>query len=86
MSLKLVKNILFGFTITLAMNGASLSEMDLKIVLQQALDVPGPDVVAASLVLTFPPGNEGSPPHYHSGPVVGYVLEGSLLFQVRGNI
>lgn len=82
MSLQFVKNILFGSTIILAINGSSLSEMGLKTVLQQPLVTPCPDVVATSLVLTFPPGNEGTPPHYHSGPIVGYVLEGSFLFQV----
>lgn len=80
--MQFLKNILFGFILTLAF-GSSLSDLDIKVVLQQPLVTPSPDVVATALVLTFSPGDEGSPPHFHSGPVVGYVLEGSLLFQVR---
>ncbi len=81
MTRQLKKSILFGFIITLAV-GSSFC-LDLKVVLEQPLVVRTPDVVATSLVLTFPPGDEGSPPHHHSGPVTGYVLEGSFLFQVK---
>jgi quercetin dioxygenase-like cupin family protein len=28
------------------------------------------------------PGSPGTPPHRHSGPVVGYVLEGDLVFEL----
>lgn len=75
------RNVFFGFIITLAV-GSSLS-MDLKVVLEQPLISSSPDVVATSLILDFPPGDEGSPPHTHSGPVVGYVVSGSFLLQVR---
>lgn len=81
-----VKHILFGFTIILAITDSPVSGIDLKVVLEQPLLSPSPNVVATSLILNFPPGDEGSPPHYHSGPVVGYVLEGSFLFQVYKNI
>lgn len=76
------RKILFGLIITLAF-GTSFSDTDIKKVLEQPLVTPFPDVVATSLVLTFAPGDEGTPPHYHPGPVVGYVLEGLFLFQVR---
>lgn len=33
---------------------------------------------------TIPPGDPGSGPHRHSGPVVGYVLEGEILFELEG--
>lgn len=52
-------------------------------ILEQPLVVPGPNVLVTSLVLTFPPADVGIPAHFHSGPVVGYVIEGELLFQVR---
>lgn len=32
----------------------------------------------------FPPGNPGTPPHRHSGPVFGYVLEGEMLYELEG--
>lgn len=82
MSQQFQRKILFGLIIALAV-GTSYSDVDIKVVLEQPLVTPGPDVVATSLVLTFPPGDEGTPPHHHAGPVVGYILEGSFLFQVR---
>lgn len=82
MAQKLLRNVLCGFIITLAV-GSSSSELDIKVVLEQPLVTPSPNIVATSLVLSFTPGDEGSLPHYHSGPVIGYVLEGLFLFQVR---
>jgi len=32
----------------------------------------------------LPPGDPGAPPHRHSGPVFGYVLEGDLRFELEG--
>lgn len=81
MAQQFIRNLLCGITI-LAITGSSLSDLDIKVVLEQPLLTPSPNVVATSLVLTFTPGDEGSPPHYHAGPVVGYVIEGSFLFQV----
>lgn len=83
MSQQFERNIFFGFIITLAVVGSSFSDLSLKVVLEQPLQTPSPDVVATSLILSFTPGDEGSLPHYHAGPVVGYVLEGQLLFQAR---
>ncbi len=34
--------------------------------------------------ITIPPGDPGSGPHRHSGPVFGYVLEGEILFELEG--
>src|ERR1700712_2507214 len=34
--------------------------------------------------VTIPPGDAGSGPHRHSGPVFGYVLEGEILFELEG--
>lgn len=48
-----------------------------------------PSVPAAPEVMTarldIPPGDPGSPPHRHSGPVFGYVLEGELCFELEGD-
>lgn len=39
---------------------------------------------AMTIVVEFPPGDPGSPPHRHSGPAFGYVLEGELRFELEG--
>jgi quercetin dioxygenase-like cupin family protein len=47
-----------------------------------------PSLPAGSHVMTatieLPPGDPGSPPHRHSGPVFGYMLEGEMLFELEG--
>lgn len=37
-----------------------------------------------TMTIELPPGDPGTPPHRHSGPVFGYVLEGELLFELEG--
>ncbi len=39
---------------------------------------------AMTVVIELPPGDAGTPPHLHPGPVFGYVLEGELLFELEG--
>jgi quercetin dioxygenase-like cupin family protein len=39
---------------------------------------------AMTLVVAYPPGDPGTPPHRHSGPAFGYVLEGEMLFELEG--
>ena len=34
--------------------------------------------------IDLPPGDPGSPPHRHSGPVFGYMLEGEMIFELEG--
>jgi quercetin dioxygenase-like cupin family protein len=43
---------------------------------------PGSGAMVATV--TVPPGDPGSGPHRHSGPVFGYVLEGEILFELEG--
>ncbi|MGH3588770.1 MAG: cupin domain-containing protein [Pseudonocardia sp.] len=49
---------------------------------------PLPAVPDAAEVMTatveVPPGDPGTPPHRHSGPVYGYVLEGAIVFELEG--
>jgi quercetin dioxygenase-like cupin family protein len=45
--------------------------------------LPGPADVMTVLV-ELPPGDPGSPPHRHPGPVFGYVLEGAVRFHLEG--
>jgi uncharacterized protein YbjT (DUF2867 family)/quercetin dioxygenase-like cupin family protein len=42
----------------------------------------GADVM--TVVIEFSPGDPGTPPHRHSGPAVGYMLEGEMLFELEG--
>ena len=35
--------------------------------------------------VTIPPGDPGTGPHRHSGPVFGYVLQGEILFELEGD-
>jgi quercetin dioxygenase-like cupin family protein len=39
---------------------------------------------AMTLVVEFPPGDPGTPPHRHPGPAFGYVLEGEMLLELEG--
>ncbi|QIZ35008.1 cupin domain-containing protein [Saccharopolyspora sp. ASAGF58] len=39
---------------------------------------------AMTIVVEFPPGDPGNPPHRHSGPAFGYVLEGEMVFELEG--
>ena len=41
-------------------------------------------VEAMTVRLDLPPGDPGSPPHRHSGPVFGYMLEGEMIFELEG--
>ncbi|MBE1606487.1 cupin domain-containing protein [Actinopolymorpha pittospori] len=42
----------------------------------------GSHVMTATIEL--PPGDPGSPPHRHSGPVFGYMLTGEMIFELEG--
>ncbi|TKK90478.1 cupin domain-containing protein [Herbidospora galbida] len=39
---------------------------------------------AATIVIEYPPGDPGTPPHRHSGPAFGYVIEGEMRFELQG--
>jgi quercetin dioxygenase-like cupin family protein len=40
---------------------------------------------AMTVVIAYPPGNRGAPPHRHpSGPAFGYMVEGEMLFELEG--
>jgi quercetin dioxygenase-like cupin family protein len=50
--------------------------------------VPAPPVPdnaeAMTILVTLPPGSEGSPPHRHTGPAFGYVIRGEMIFELEG--
>lgn len=38
-----------------------------------------------TVVIEYPPGDPGAPPHRHpGGPAFGYVLEGEIMFELEG--
>jgi quercetin dioxygenase-like cupin family protein len=37
-----------------------------------------------TVLIELPPGDPGSAPHRHSGPVFGYMLEGEMIFELEG--
>ena len=40
---------------------------------------------AMTVVIDYPPGSAGAPPHRHpGGPAFGFVLEGEMLFELEG--
>ncbi|KOX34169.1 cupin [Saccharothrix sp. NRRL B-16348] len=39
---------------------------------------------AMTVVIEYPPGDPGTPPHRHPGPAFGYVLEGEMVFELEG--
>ncbi|WP_433218711.1 cupin domain-containing protein [Dactylosporangium sp. CS-047395] len=43
-----------------------------------------PDAHVMTIVVEHPPGSSGTPPHRHSGPAFGYVLEGEMVFELEG--
>ena len=46
--------------------------------------VIAPNSGAMVATVAIPPGDPGSGPHRHSGPVFGYVLQGEILFELEG--
>jgi len=43
------------------------------------------DAEVMTVVIQWPPGDPGYPPHRHpGGPAFGYVLEGEMLFELEG--
>jgi len=53
------------------------------LLVQQPPAVPSPAEVM-TMTVELPPGDPGTPPHRHSGPVFGYMLEGEMTFELEG--
>lgn len=41
-------------------------------------------LVGRTILVTFPPGSPGAPPHRHPGPIYGYVVTGAITFELEG--
>lgn len=39
---------------------------------------------AMTVLVEWPPGHPGTPPHRHSGPCLGYVAEGAVRWELEG--
>ena len=37
-----------------------------------------------TLLVVLPPGSAGTPPHRHTGPAFGFVIEGEMIFELEG--
>ena len=53
------------------------------LLVQQPPAVPSPAEVM-TMTVELPPGDPGTPPHRHTGPVFGYMLEGEMTFELEG--
>jgi quercetin dioxygenase-like cupin family protein len=42
------------------------------------------DAHVMTVVIEYPPGDPGAPPHRHTGPCFGYVLDGEMVFELEG--
>lgn len=61
----------------------SASKTQMTMLLDVVPVLPAPTGVMTAL-LELPPGDPGTPPHRHSGPVFGYMLEGEMIFELEG--
>ena len=56
--------------------------------LEVVATVPAPPVPdpaeAMTLQVTLPAGSPGLPPHRHTGPAFGFVIEGEIVFELEG--
>ncbi|MCZ1002845.1 cupin domain-containing protein [Streptomyces mirabilis] len=53
--------------------------------LQDAAPITIPEGASAMTIhVEWEPGDTGTPPHRHSGPAFGYVIEGAVRFELEG--
>ena len=66
--------------------GRSTAWQSALIVIQTATPPVLPDgAEVMTVVIEYPPGDPGAPPHRHpGGPAFGYVLEGEIMFELEG--
>ena len=57
-----------------------------KFAVISSVEAPPVPVAAEAMTVrvTLPPGSPGLPPHRHSGPAFGYVVEGEMIFELEG--
>lgn len=67
-----------------SMTTARSSNTVLTMLLEQRPPFVPTAAEAMTVLIELPPGDPGSPPHRHSGPVFGYMLEGEMIFELEG--
>ncbi len=65
-------------------DGYPAPKAQVPILMEKMVQVHDP-VQVSVLTVTLDPGAQGAPPHRHPGPVFGYVVEGEILFEMRGH-
>ena len=66
------------------MTTARSSNTVLRVLLEQRPPFVPAEAEGMTVLVELPPGDPGSPPHRHSGPVFGYMLEGEMIFELEG--
>jgi quercetin dioxygenase-like cupin family protein len=61
------------------------SNSSLKVLLHERPPLMPDRAEVMTATIELPPGHPGTPPHRHSGPVFGYMLEGEMLFELEGS-
>ncbi|MFD6291605.1 cupin domain-containing protein [Streptomyces sp. NPDC060205] len=68
-----------------AQEGATAGWMTAAKMLQDASPITVPEGASAMTIhVEWEPGDPGTPPHRHSGPAFGYVIEGAVRFELEG--
>ncbi|GHO99586.1 hypothetical protein KSF_096340 [Reticulibacter mediterranei] len=65
-------------------DGYPTPQAQVPVLLEETVQVHDP-VQVSVLTVTLEPGAQGAPPHRHPGPVFGFVVEGDILFEMRGH-
>ncbi|MEO3826574.1 cupin domain-containing protein [Actinomadura sp. B10D3] len=65
------------------MQSISQSNTVLTVLQEEHPSIPD-GACAMTIHIELPPGDPGTPPHRHSGPVFGYMLEGEMIFELEG--
>jgi quercetin dioxygenase-like cupin family protein len=65
------------------MQGSPNSNTVLTVLQEERPAIPDGACVMTVLI-ELPPGDPGTPPHRHSGPVFGYMAEGEMIFELEG--
>jgi len=63
---------------------AKATQTVLTMLLEQHLPAPPDSSHVMTALIELPPGDPGTPPHRHSGPVFGYMTEGEMVFELEG--
>jgi quercetin dioxygenase-like cupin family protein len=67
----------------ISMQSSPASNTVLTVLQEERPVIPGGACVMTALI-ELPPGDPGTPPHRHSGPVFGYMTEGEMIFELEG--